>query len=150
MRTEFLLTPPLNHLPVALVEFCPQLSTTYVSVLQVCRLYLHITPILQLHVTGRGTVVLQLEQHILVTVTGMLTVIQVHQQVQCIRLTPICTLMRGLQLHIHPGLHLVLFHLNFLHILPLPLLPPPHTHLQFLEAMVLILLAVAYTRFVSR
>ena len=74
MRTEFLLIPPPNR---GLLS-----PAIYVSVLQVRRLYLHITLILLLHMTGRGTVVLQLEQHILITVIGMLTVTRVHQQVQ--------------------------------------------------------------------
>jgi hypothetical protein len=137
MKTEFLLTPHLNPLPVALVEFCHQLI--YMSMLQVC-MYLHITPILQLlsAVTGRGIVVLQLEQHILATVIGILTLTRVRQQVQRIHLTP---LIHGLQHRIHPGLHLALFHLNFL---------PHHLHLRFQEVMVLILLVVAHTKIASR
>ena len=97
---------PLDTTPPIIYQWhtwsCPQLSTIYVSVLQVRRMYLHISLILLLHVTGRDTVVLHLEQHIHVMVIGMLTVTRVHQQVQCIHLIPICTLMRGLQTSYSP------------------------------------------------
>ena len=56
--------------------------------------------------------------------------------------------MHGCHLHIRRGLHLVPLHPNFLphHYLLLH----PHTHLQFLEVMVLSGLAVTHIKFASR
>ena len=80
---------------------------------QVCRLYLHITPILQL-LTGKDIVVFPPEQRIHATVIGIHTPTKAHQQIQRILPTMVYILMHGPQLHTRHVLHLVLLHLNFL------------------------------------